>query len=126
LSSHPNFDSTSRATPIVNRNPVVNFVRAVKQVEVAGDCGLRLPMPYVELQKMHDEADTWGFHVYDKGYYVEELPDGVMAAPPSTSRRSGHPVTRAALLVWWHPFRAADWSEFWPLSAGHRWWNSSG
>jgi FAD/FMN-containing dehydrogenase len=38
------------------------------------------PMPYVELQKMLDEANAWGFHAYDKGCYVEELSDGVIEA----------------------------------------------
>ncbi len=38
------------------------------------------PMPYVELQKMLDEANGWGFFCYDKGLYVEELSDGVIDA----------------------------------------------
>jgi hypothetical protein len=38
------------------------------------------PMPYVELQKLLDEANGWGFHCYDKGCYVEELSDGVIDA----------------------------------------------
>jgi FAD/FMN-containing dehydrogenase len=38
------------------------------------------PMPYVELQKMLDEANAWGFYAYDKGCYVEELSDGVIDA----------------------------------------------
>ncbi len=38
------------------------------------------PMPYVELQKMLDEANAWGFHAYDKGCYVEELSDEVIDA----------------------------------------------
>lgn len=38
------------------------------------------PMPYVELQKMLDEANAWGFHCYDKGLYVETLSDGVIDA----------------------------------------------
>jgi FAD/FMN-containing dehydrogenase len=38
------------------------------------------PMPYVELQKMLDEANGWGFFCYDKGCYVEELSDGVIDA----------------------------------------------
>ena len=36
------------------------------------------PMPYVELQKMLDEANAWGFHCYDKGCYVETLSDDVI------------------------------------------------
>ena len=38
------------------------------------------PMPYVELQKMLDEANAWGFHCYDKGCYVDELSDDVIDA----------------------------------------------
>jgi FAD/FMN-containing dehydrogenase len=38
------------------------------------------PMPYVELQKMLDEANGWGFFCYDKGCYVQELSDGVIDA----------------------------------------------
>jgi hypothetical protein len=36
------------------------------------------PMPYVELQKMLDEANAWGSYAYDKGCYVEELSDDVI------------------------------------------------
>jgi hypothetical protein len=36
------------------------------------------PMPYVELQKMLDEANAWGFHAYDKGCYVDTLSDEVI------------------------------------------------
>jgi FAD/FMN-containing dehydrogenase len=36
------------------------------------------PMPYVELQKMLDEANAWGFHCYDKGCYVDTLSDEVI------------------------------------------------
>jgi FAD/FMN-containing dehydrogenase len=36
------------------------------------------PMPYVELQKMLDEANAWGFHCYEKGAYVEGFSDGVI------------------------------------------------
>ncbi len=38
------------------------------------------PMPYVELQKMLDEANAWGFHCYDQGLYVERLSDQVVDA----------------------------------------------
>ncbi|MGH4008968.1 MAG: FAD-binding oxidoreductase [Pseudonocardiaceae bacterium] len=36
------------------------------------------PMPYVELQKMLDEANAWGLYSYEKGTYVEDLSDGVI------------------------------------------------
>ena len=35
-------------------------------------------MPFVELQKMLDEANAWGLHCYDKGCYVEALSDDVI------------------------------------------------
>jgi FAD/FMN-containing dehydrogenase len=38
------------------------------------------PMPYVELQKMLDEANAWGLHSYDKGCYVDALSDEVIEA----------------------------------------------
>jgi hypothetical protein len=38
------------------------------------------PMPYVALQQMLDESNAWGFHCYDKGCYVEEISDSVIAA----------------------------------------------
>lgn len=38
------------------------------------------PMPYVELQKMLDEANAWGFHCYDKGCYVGTLSEEVIDA----------------------------------------------
>jgi FAD/FMN-containing dehydrogenase len=36
------------------------------------------PMPYVELQKMLDEANGWGLYGYDKGCYVDTLSDEVI------------------------------------------------
>jgi hypothetical protein len=38
-------------------------------------------MPYVELQKMLDEANAWGLHCDDKGYYVDALSDDVIETP---------------------------------------------
>ena len=38
------------------------------------------PMPFVELQKLLDEANAWGLHAYDKGCYVDALSDDVIAA----------------------------------------------
>jgi UDP-N-acetylenolpyruvoylglucosamine reductase len=36
------------------------------------------PMPYVELQKLLDEANAWGVHAYEKGTYVADLSDPVI------------------------------------------------
>ena len=33
------------------------------------------PIPFVQLQQMLDEANAWGFHVYDKALYLEDLSD---------------------------------------------------
>jgi FAD/FMN-containing dehydrogenase len=33
------------------------------------------PMPYVALQQMLDEANAWGFHAYDKGFYLDDFTD---------------------------------------------------
>jgi hypothetical protein len=36
------------------------------------------PMPYVELQKLLDEANAWGSSCYDKGLYLRDLSDPVI------------------------------------------------
>jgi FAD/FMN-containing dehydrogenase len=36
------------------------------------------PLPYVELQKLLDEANAWGSYSYEKGTYVAELSDEVI------------------------------------------------
>jgi FAD binding domain-containing protein/berberine-like enzyme len=36
------------------------------------------PMPYVELQRLFDEANAWGLYGYDKGVYIESLSDQVI------------------------------------------------
>ena len=35
-------------------------------------------MPYVELQKMLDEGNAWGFYCYEKGTSIEDLSDEVI------------------------------------------------
>ena len=64
---------------------VVGFGSAESHAEVLDALGdvpglfdFSSPMPYVELQKMLDEANAWGFHCYDKGCYVETLSDDVI------------------------------------------------
>jgi FAD/FMN-containing dehydrogenase len=51
------------------------------------------PMPYVELQKMLDEANAWGFHCYDKGCYVETLSDEVVDAVTTHLPEKGSPLS---------------------------------
>jgi FAD binding domain-containing protein/berberine-like enzyme len=53
------------------------------------------PMPYVELQKMLDEANAWGMHAYDKGCYVDELSDGVIDAVLEHFPRKKSPLSIA-------------------------------
>ncbi len=36
------------------------------------------PMPYVELQKLLDEANAWGLRAYEKGTYIKDLSDEVI------------------------------------------------
>jgi hypothetical protein len=36
------------------------------------------PMPYVELQKLMDEATAWGSYCYEKGTYLQDLSDAVI------------------------------------------------
>jgi FAD/FMN-containing dehydrogenase len=51
------------------------------------------PMPYVELQKMLDEANAWGFYCYDKGCYIEELSDEAIDAVTATFPRKTSPLS---------------------------------
>ena len=39
-----------------------------------------MPMPYVALQQMLDEAAFWGVRAYTKGLYLDELPDAAIDA----------------------------------------------
>jgi FAD/FMN-containing dehydrogenase len=36
------------------------------------------PIPYVELQKLLDEANAWGNYAYEKGTYIDDLSDDVI------------------------------------------------
>jgi FAD/FMN-containing dehydrogenase len=51
------------------------------------------PMPYVELQKMLDEANAWGFYCYDKGCYIEELSDEAIDAVTATFPQKTSPLS---------------------------------
>jgi FAD/FMN-containing dehydrogenase len=42
-------------------------------------CDFLTPIPYVELQKMGDEAQAWGSFAYEKGLYLDELSDETIA-----------------------------------------------
>jgi FAD/FMN-containing dehydrogenase len=56
------------------------------------------PMPYVELQKLLDEANAWGFCCYDKGAYLEDLSDPVIEAVTEHVPRKTSPMS--ALLFY--------------------------
>ena len=51
------------------------------------------PMPYVELQKLLDEANAWGFHGYEKGTYLEELSDPVIDVITEQIPRKNSPMS---------------------------------
>ena len=52
------------------------------------------PMPYVELQKLLDEAGAWGFYGYDKGTYIEELSDAVIEVVTEHVPRKNSPMSQ--------------------------------
>ena len=51
------------------------------------------PMPYVELQKLLDEANAWGHYGYEKGTYVEELSDPVIDVITEQIPRKNSPMS---------------------------------
>ena len=54
------------------------------------------PMPYVELQKLLDEANAWGVHAYEKGTYVEDLSDPVIEVLTEHVPRKHSPMSLVA------------------------------
>jgi FAD/FMN-containing dehydrogenase len=56
------------------------------------------PMPYVELQKLLDEANAWGYHCYEKGCYLEGLSDPVIEVITGHVPRKNSPLS--ALLFY--------------------------
>ncbi len=51
------------------------------------------PIPYVELQKLLDEAGAWGLYAYEKGTYVEDLSDGVIEVVTERVPRKNSPLS---------------------------------
>ena len=51
------------------------------------------PMPYLALQHMLDEANSWGHHYYDKGLYLEDLTDEVIDALVQHVPRKASPLS---------------------------------
>jgi FAD/FMN-containing dehydrogenase len=56
------------------------------------------PVPYVELQKILDEANAWGFYGYEKGTYVADLSDAVIEVVTEQVPRKNSPMS--ALLFY--------------------------
>jgi hypothetical protein len=54
------------------------------------------PMPYVELQKLLDEANAWGVHAYEKGTYVADLSDPVIDVLTEHVPRKHSPMSLVA------------------------------
>ncbi len=61
------------------------------------------PMPFVALQQLLDEANAWGFHAYDKGCYVDDLSDGVVAAVVEQLPKKSSPMS----IVLFYPLNGA-------------------
>ncbi len=65
------------------------------------------PMPYVELQKLLDEASAWGSHTYEKGTYLEDLSDDVIDAITGYVPRKSSPMS---MLLMYRLDGAFSWS----------------
>jgi FAD/FMN-containing dehydrogenase len=57
-----------------------------------------IPMPYVALQQMLDEANAWGFHTYDRGTYLEDLSEKTIEVVTDHLPRKNSPLS--ALLFY--------------------------
>jgi FAD/FMN-containing dehydrogenase len=53
------------------------------------------PMPYVDLQRLLDEATAWGQYAYDKGAYIEALSDDVIDAVTEQVSLKNSPMSLA-------------------------------
>ncbi|MBO0773817.1 MAG: FAD-binding oxidoreductase, partial [Actinobacteria bacterium] len=51
------------------------------------------PLPYVELQKLLDEANAWGHYGYEKGTYLQEISDPVIEIVTSQIPRKNSPMS---------------------------------
>lgn len=49
------------------------------------------PMPYVNVQQLLDETNAWGVHCYEKGCYVEDISEDVIAVIDEHIRRKTSP-----------------------------------
>jgi FAD/FMN-containing dehydrogenase len=53
------------------------------------------PMPYVDLQRLLDEATAWGQYAYDKGSYIEAMSDDVINAVTEQVSLKNSPMSLA-------------------------------
>jgi FAD/FMN-containing dehydrogenase len=51
------------------------------------------PIPYVQLQRMFDEANEWGRHAYEKALYLDELSDAAIDVFASFTPRKASPLS---------------------------------
>ncbi|MFF0280787.1 MULTISPECIES: FAD-binding protein [Rhodococcus] len=51
------------------------------------------PMPYVDVQQLLDEGNAWGFYCYDKGCYVEDLSDDLIATVVDVVPQKNSPLS---------------------------------
>jgi hypothetical protein len=56
------------------------------------------PLPYLDLQKLLDEANAWGSHCYEKGTYLQDLSDPAIEVITAWVPRRNSP--QSALLVY--------------------------
>jgi FAD/FMN-containing dehydrogenase len=54
---------------------------------------LVMPMPYVGLQQLLDEANAWGSYAYEKGTYLEDLSDDVIDVIARQVPRKNSPMS---------------------------------
>ncbi|MDQ4105189.1 MAG: FAD-binding oxidoreductase [Actinomycetota bacterium] len=56
------------------------------------------PMRYVQLQQLLDQANAWGLHCYEKGLYLDELSDAVIAVITEQVRGKSAPLSYTVLV----------------------------
>jgi FAD/FMN-containing dehydrogenase len=57
-----------------------------------------VPLPYVALQQMLDEAAYWGVHAYSKGLYLDEISDEVASTIADRTGRRATPLSEILIF----------------------------
>jgi hypothetical protein len=57
-----------------------------------------LPLPYVALQQMLDDAAFWGIHAYSKGLYLDEISDETAEVIAERAGRRGSPMSEILIF----------------------------